>query len=62
MQAGSRPRMDAMDYPIKERKICHKCIKSREKAIVSDKVGTLPPSAVFTSGPSPCPPNVVDRS
>ena len=29
--------MDAMDYPTKERKICHKCIKSRKKAIVSDK-------------------------
>ena len=37
MQAGSRPRMDAMDYPTKERKICPKCIKSREKAIVSNK-------------------------
>ena len=29
--------MDAMDYPTKERKICPKCIKSREKAIVSNK-------------------------
>ena len=49
---------------LQKKERCHKCIKSREKAVVSDKNSWDPCTqrCVFTSGPSPRLPNVVHRS